>query len=69
MFEVRFCLLCVWMASVLNKVAGYHIICCVCTSIHGLRQLLMKCEEYASTRGIIFNHTKTVGVMLHCHRN
>ena len=42
-------------------------LCCICPSVHhGLHNLLSICEKYAASHDIIFNHTKTVGVMFNC---
>ena len=49
-----------------NHILFADDLCCICPSVHGLLNLLSICEEYAASHDIIFNHTKTVGVMFNC---
>ena len=52
--------------SKVNQILFADDLCCICPSVHGLQNLLSTCEEYAAFHDIIFNHTKTVGVMFNC---
>ena len=49
-----------------NHILFADDLCCICPSVHGLQNLLSICKEYAASHDIIFNHTKTVGVMFNC---
>ena len=51
-----------------NHIMFADDLCCICPSIYGLQKLLLKCEEYASIHNIIFNHSKTVGMMFNCNK-
>ena len=51
-----------------NHILFADDLCCICPSVHDLPNLLSICEEYAASHDIIFNHTKTVGVMFNCSR-
>ena len=49
-----------------NHILFADDLCCIFSSVHDLQNLLSICDKYAVSHDIIFNHTKTVGVMFNC---